>query len=71
MPQEPTLLGTTDAAKAGMGGVYFDSVGQPHLSRLPFPDDIQARLVSADNPTGDITISDTCPSTQACWDKCH
>ena len=58
VPQEPTLLGATDAAKAGMGGVYFDPEQSPYLWRFPFPADVQARLVSADNPTGDITNSD-------------
>ena len=58
VPQEPTLLGTTDAAKAGMGGVYYDSTGQGYLWREPFPAEVQAWLVSADNPTGDITNSD-------------
>ena len=41
-----------------MGGVYYNSTGQGYLWREPFPKDIQARLVSADNPKGDITNSD-------------
>ena len=58
IPQEPTLLGTTDAAKAGMGGVFYDSQGKPYLWRFPFPEDIQRDLVSYDNPKGSITNSD-------------
>ena len=41
-----------------MGGVYYDSTGQGYLWCEPFPKDIQARLVSADNPKGNITNSD-------------
>ena len=58
VPEEPTLLGTTDAAKAGMGGTYFDSHGDAFLWRFPFPQDIQDSLVSSDNPSGVITNSD-------------
>ena len=58
VPEEPTLLGTTDAAKAGMGGTYFDSQGDSYLWRLPFPQDVQDSLVSSDNPSGVITNSD-------------
>ena len=58
VPQEPTLLGTTDAAKAGMGGIFYDSTGKPFVWRFPFPDDIQRDLVSYDNPNGSITNSD-------------
>jgi len=58
VPQAPTLLGATDAAKAGMGGVYFDPSGQGYVWREPFPEEVQRRLVSADNPTGTITNSD-------------
>ena len=58
VPQEPSLLGATDAAKAGMGGVYFDHTGQPFLWRHPFSQQIQDDLVSKDNPTGTVTNSD-------------
>ena len=51
-------MGATDAAKAGMGGVYWDHTGRPYLWRVPFPSDVQSRLVSTDNPTGSITNSD-------------
>jgi hypothetical protein len=49
---------TTDAAKAGMGGVYFDASGQGYVWRFPFPDNIQSQLVSKANPSGRVTNSD-------------
>ena len=58
VPQEPSFVGVTDAAKAGMGGVYYDPTGQPYVWRAPFAKDIQDRLVSKDNPNGCITNSD-------------
>ena len=58
VPQEPTLLGATDAAKAGMGGVFFDADGQPFVWRQPFSQEVQDNLVSSDNPKGAITNSD-------------
>ena len=58
VPQEPTLLGATDAAKAGMGGVFYNSQGDAFVWRSPFPTKIQSLLVSTDNPTGSITNSD-------------
>ena len=41
-----------------MGGVYYDHHGQGHVWHQPFLPDVQAQLVSADNPQGDITNSD-------------
>ena len=58
VPQDPSLVGATDAAKAGMGGVFWDHTGRPFLWRVPFSPDVQARLVSTDNPTGSVTNSD-------------
>ena len=58
VPEDPTLLGTTDAAKAGMGGTFFDSSGNAYLWRFPFPQDIQGALVFVDNPSGTVTNSD-------------
>lgn len=58
VPQDPSLLGATDAAKPGMGGIFFDATGQGYLWRHPFPLEVQSRLVSADNRGGDITNSD-------------
>ena len=47
-----------DACKTGMGGIYFDANGTGHVWQHPFPDDVQADVVSSDNPTGRITNSD-------------
>ena len=58
VPQDPSLLGATDAAKAGMGGVYFDATEQGYVWREPYPEDIQSCLVSWKNPHGTITNSD-------------
>ncbi|CAJ1945366.1 unnamed protein product [Cylindrotheca closterium] len=61
VPRTPSVVGTTDAAGAGMGGIAFinttDGV-EAIVWRAPFDDDIQRRLVSFQNPTGDITNSD-------------
>ena len=58
VPQDPTLLGTTDAAKVGMGGVYFDHEANGYVWREPFCDDVRRALISADQPGGTITNSD-------------
>jgi hypothetical protein len=58
VPQEPSFLGATDAAKAGMGGIFYDHQGTPYVWRQPFPEDIQQDLVSFNNPKGTITNSD-------------
>ena len=58
VPQEPSALGATDAAKPGMGGIFYDHTGQPYVWRQPFPPDIQADLVSKDHLSGRITNSD-------------
>lgn len=58
VPQEPSLLGATDSAKAGMGGVYFDSMGNSYVWRLPYPQDVRDSLISVDNPNGVHTNSD-------------
>ena len=58
VPQEPTLLGSTDAAKPGMGGVYFDADGRSYVWRFPFPEDVQAQVISSSNPGGTVTNSD-------------
>ena len=59
--QKPAAFGgDCDAAKAGMGGVIFDlrNNRRPILWRQRFPKDIQQRLISWNNPTGDVTNSD-------------
>ena len=65
VPQSPSFLGTTDTAKNGMGGVFFDSRNQGHIWHVPFPEDIQAALVSEDNPSGTLTNSDLHKTTNA------
>ena len=66
VPTSLAVVSATDAAKPGMGGVFFahvlsadgQSVLQPYLWRAPFPKDIQDDLVSTRNPRGTITNSD-------------
>ena len=41
-----------------MGGVFFDVDGTPCVWRTPFPPEVQQRLVTVENPEGDITNSD-------------
>jgi hypothetical protein len=59
---KPDTLGAQDASAMGMGGVQFvpqqDGTVQPLLWRSPFPRAIQERLVSFDNPAGDINNSE-------------
>jgi hypothetical protein len=50
-------MGATDAAKAGMGGVWFIEE-EALVWRAPFPEAVQKRLVSFENPTGTVTNSD-------------
>jgi hypothetical protein len=58
IPGDPIHLGACDAAKAGMGGVWFTHDGQPLVWREPFPVSVQANVVSFENPTGTVTNSD-------------
>ena len=61
VPDHPVAVGNHDASGSGMGGVWFPSTThsnlRPVLWRAQFPPHIQARLVSTDNPSGDITNS--------------
>ena len=59
----PRFIGASDAAKAGMGGIWIppadDSrMSQPMLWWQPFPKHIQDTIVSHDNPGGKVTKSD-------------
>jgi hypothetical protein len=58
---KPDTLGAQDAAATGMGGVHFvpqlDGNVQSMMWRCPFPPIVQQRLVSFDNPQGDINNS--------------
>ena len=73
VPTPPSYFGAMDAAKAGMGGVWFppgppqplevqypptERLQRPTLWRSRFPPDIQRQLVSEKNPHGTITNSD-------------
>ena len=62
VPDHPIAVGPHDASASGMGGVWLPATTnsniRPLLWRAPFPAHIQARLVSFDNPLGDITNSD-------------
>ena len=58
VPGRPIDIGACDAAKAGMGGVWFVDEGDALLWRVPFPDEVQRQVVSEANPRGQITNSD-------------
>jgi len=58
IPDALAAIGPVDASGQGMGGVWFTVDHQPIVWRARFPPDIQSRLVSFDNPTGDLTNSD-------------
>ncbi len=62
VPGDPVFEGSVDAAKAGMGGVWFtdndDDDDPPLVWRAPFPEEIQNQLSSFKNPTGAVTNSD-------------
>jgi hypothetical protein len=64
----PTFLGTVDASGMGMGGTWLSSndTMPPLLWRFSFDDNITRRLVSADNPTGNLTNSDLEQLALAC-----
>jgi hypothetical protein len=54
---KPIYNGAMDAAKAGMGGVWFIN-DEALLWQEPFPTNVQAKLVSTSNPKGTVTNSD-------------
>ena len=58
-PGPATFVGAHDAAKSGMGGVWFppDSLAPCLAWRWQLPPNFQQRLVSSSNPHGDITNS--------------
>jgi hypothetical protein len=59
-PGPPAFLGYVDVSGFGAGGVWISGTDHMHpiVWRMPFPSDIENRLVSHSNPTGDITNSD-------------
>jgi hypothetical protein len=52
IPEHPSVIGSCDAAKPGMGGVLFCPNQPPLVWRAPFPAQVQRRVVSYDNPGG-------------------
>ena len=59
VPGIPAYTGACDAAKPGMGGVWFGpTLPHPLLWRTPFPDAVQAAVISDANPSGTLTNSD-------------
>ena len=62
VPTTPVLHGACDAAKSGMGSVFFAPTPSgelfPCLWGTPFPSEIQNQVVLWDNSSGTITHSD-------------
>ncbi|KAL7555176.1 hypothetical protein ACHAWF_018791 [Thalassiosira exigua] len=60
VPGPPTYKGTPDASGKGAGGVWVPGEKSlvPIVWRLCWPDEVVRRLVTFDNPDGDITNSD-------------
>ena len=67
VPTAPRIIGATDAAGHGMGGVFFvphpdsevdDPIYESYVWRHPFSTDISDALISPDNPGGTISNSD-------------
>jgi hypothetical protein len=61
VPTAPSDVGACDACRHGMGGVWFDaldSTSPPILWRRRFPPRVGDALVTSDNPSGSISISD-------------
>ena len=40
VPQDPGCLGATDAAKVGVGGIFCNAEGTPHVWRVAFPAEV-------------------------------
>ena len=55
---DPIAVGACDASQRGMGGVWFAAGLPPLVWRSEFPPAIQRSLVTSDNRTGTISISD-------------
>jgi hypothetical protein len=63
VPNPPSFLGAVDASGEGLGGFWLPTPHgnkniRPILFRLAFPASIKSRLVTHENPAGDITNSD-------------
>ena len=69
IPQDPSVIGTTDASGQGMGGVAFLNTPlglRPILWRHRYPKHIQSRLITFDNPRGSLSIGDLELSATVC-----
>jgi hypothetical protein len=64
MPDYPSIIGSVDLAKAGMGGIVFAPGQPPTLWQAAFPTDVQACIISTMNHAGDITNRDL---RLECW----
>jgi hypothetical protein len=59
VPDIPSGIGAVDAAKPGMGGIWFIDGAPPLLWRAPFPLHIKdSCLITDHNPCGNLLISD-------------
>jgi hypothetical protein len=62
LPQPPSTIGSSDASGVGLDSVHFiplpDGTIQPILWHQPLPSNIDANLITNDNPSGTITMND-------------
>ena len=60
VPGEAVYKGTLDASRDGAGGAWVHGTKEiaPIVWRVKFPPEVAARLVTQDNPNGDITNLD-------------
>ena len=60
VPGEPEYKGTLDASGEGAGGVWLPGTKElaPIVWRVQWPKEVRDRLVTFENPEGDITNSD-------------
>lgn len=58
IPERPRVIGAMDASGLGAGGVYFTPGHAPAVWRHPFSADVQAGLITRENPNGTLTNSD-------------
>ena len=56
--EDPSALQAVDAALPGMGGVLFSPGQHPVVWRVPYPEEVQQRVVTEANPGGDLNNSD-------------
>jgi hypothetical protein len=61
VPHAPHFLGAVEASGSGIGGFWVPTThsiqSNPMVFRFPYPPELQHRLISASNPTGDVTNS--------------